>query len=72
MDCLAGMIVALLSTCSMNLISTGLIPRSLLRSLVTQYPAACCGVVYSFFGSSRILVERASQGKLGPAEPASG
>jgi hypothetical protein len=25
----------------------GSIPRSLLRSLVTQYPAACCGVVYS-------------------------
>jgi hypothetical protein len=24
----------------------GSIPRSLLRSLVTQYPAACCGVVY--------------------------
>jgi hypothetical protein len=24
----------------------GSIPRSLLRSLVTQYPAACCGVDY--------------------------
>lgn len=30
-----------------DLIYTGLIPRSLLCSLVTQYPAACCGVVYS-------------------------